>query len=130
MKKYILFAGLLISAPLFGMENHDNLVDTKGLPKAVVLRALVVAAKPDKQDPVYPKSLEQFAQLLDKNANYIYAVNGKPIKVNFTQNIIDVSAYNHEHGQGVAQEAINTLKNLKDQQRKEQQRTLSKLSRL
>lgn len=88
-------------------------VDISQLSKVALLKALVIAAKPDAyQNTIEHLFDENVAQELIKDG-FIDYYCGRAIKVDLTQNNVDPSLYDRDAGRGTFAKVIENLRRIK-----------------
>ena len=99
-------------------QTNENHIDITGLDKAEVLKTLIDHAHcmaisgessllATMQPPV---EIDTVRAYINKDGLTVDCVLGKPIKVDLTGDSFDPWLYDRDHGQGRAQQAIDTLK--------------------
>lgn len=99
------------------IEVADDAIDISNKDKAEVLAELYNNSHPMgmgivQYDPT-PMTIEIARKLLEKEQFFSY-LKGRPIHINFKDNVIWVRGYNNDNAQGLAQRVISSCRNIND----------------
>lgn len=99
------------------IDAGDDAIDISNKDKAEVLAELYNNSHPMgmgivQYDPT-PMTVEIARKLLEREQFFSY-LRGRPIHINFEDNIILVRGYNNDNGQGLAQRVISSCRNIND----------------
>lgn len=99
------------------IEVGEDAIDISNKDKAEVLAELYNNSKPmgmgiAQYDPT-PMSIEVARKILEQKQSFDY-LRGRPIKINFRDNVIWVRGYNNDNAQGLAQRVISSCRNIND----------------
>lgn len=99
------------------IEIRKDVIDISNKDKAEVLAGLYNNSQPMGMGMVQydstPMSIEVARKILEKEIHFEYLL-GRPLKISFYGNIIQVYGYNSNNGQDLAQKVISSCRNIND----------------